>query len=206
MGAITEEAANHAFDREYFERLYAANPDPWQFETSPYERDKYQATLGALDHARYQSVFEIGGSIGVLTAKLAERCDRLISVDLSPSAQAQARGRCRHWDHLRFELMRVPQELPPEAFDLIVISEVGYCWTQDDLVLAGERLPERLLPYGQLLLVHYTPKIQDCALSGDAVHEHFLNLPGLVQRRGGRSERYRIDLLERPLKMPQTEK
>ena len=28
-------------DREYFEDLYEQSPDPWGFETSPYERKKY---------------------------------------------------------------------------------------------------------------------------------------------------------------------
>lgn len=36
----------------YFEDLYGARDDPWDFETSPYERDKYAATLGALPRAR----------------------------------------------------------------------------------------------------------------------------------------------------------
>ena len=29
----------------YFDALYATNPDPWNFETSPYERAKYALTL-----------------------------------------------------------------------------------------------------------------------------------------------------------------
>lgn len=55
----------------YFDDLYQAKADPWGFETSEYEANKYAATLAALPNARYRSAFEIGGSIGVLTAKLA---------------------------------------------------------------------------------------------------------------------------------------
>ena len=33
---------------EYFDHVYQANRDPWNFETSPYERAKYAATLAAL--------------------------------------------------------------------------------------------------------------------------------------------------------------
>ena len=32
----------------YFEALYAEDSDPWKFASSPYERDKYAATLAAL--------------------------------------------------------------------------------------------------------------------------------------------------------------
>lgn len=195
--AFRPSAVSCAFDKEYFERLYAADPDPWQFATSLYEQNKYAATLKALVHPRYHSALEIGGSIGVLTAKLAGRCDRLLSVDLSTLAQSQARERCRQWSHVRFELMRVPQEMPQERFDLILVSEVGYYWTEPELIVAGERLVQHLRPQGQLLLVHYTPQIKDCALSGDAVHDHFLSRPGLTRRSGRRSEGYRIDLFER---------
>ena len=34
---------------ESFERLYAASSDPWDYDSSPYEREKYTATLAALD-------------------------------------------------------------------------------------------------------------------------------------------------------------
>ena len=40
-----------AADAAYFDRLYAANPDPWGFATSPYERRKYRASLRALGEA-----------------------------------------------------------------------------------------------------------------------------------------------------------
>ena len=30
---------------EYFDALYAADPDPWNFAASPYEQDKYALTL-----------------------------------------------------------------------------------------------------------------------------------------------------------------
>ncbi|RZK45442.1 MAG: methyltransferase, partial [Hymenobacter sp.] len=32
----------------YFDDVYRANEDPWQFASSPYEREKYAATLAAL--------------------------------------------------------------------------------------------------------------------------------------------------------------
>ena len=41
--------------REHFEARYAADPDPWDFETSAYERAKYERTLAALGDRRYAS-------------------------------------------------------------------------------------------------------------------------------------------------------
>jgi hypothetical protein len=37
---------------EYFDALYTADPDPWKFAASPYERDKYALTLGAMQKPR----------------------------------------------------------------------------------------------------------------------------------------------------------
>ena len=37
-----------SLDTEYFKGMYATEADPWRFATSPYERDKYAATLAAL--------------------------------------------------------------------------------------------------------------------------------------------------------------
>ncbi len=65
----------------YFEALYARERDPWRFETSGYERAKYDATLNALPKTCYRSGLEIGCSIGVLTERLAKRCERLIATD-----------------------------------------------------------------------------------------------------------------------------
>ena len=77
---------------DYFDELYAGDPDPWGFETSAYEQAKYAATIDALEGRRYAGALEIGCSIGVLTARLAEHCDALLAVD---AAQAAADARAR---------------------------------------------------------------------------------------------------------------
>ena len=79
--------------REHFEARYAADPDPWDFEGSAYERAKYERTLAALGERRYASAFEAGCSIGVFTAMLADRCDELLAVDIAQSAVDATRRR-----------------------------------------------------------------------------------------------------------------
>ena len=44
---------------EYFDALYTADSDPWNFATSPYERAKYALTLNAMPKSRYQSALEV---------------------------------------------------------------------------------------------------------------------------------------------------
>ncbi|WP_035559265.1 class I SAM-dependent DNA methyltransferase [Hymenobacter sp. IS2118] len=186
---------------EYFDQVYQANRDPWGFESSPYEREKYAATLAALPRAHYPEAFEIGCSLGVLTAQLASRCGHLLAVDVSEAALAQARQRCAGLPHVAVQRMQVPEEIPEQQFDLILVSEVGYYWSAADLALAADRLIGRLLPGGQLLLVHWTPPVHDYPLTGDDVHAHFLAKAGddgpMHHLAGQRHETYRLDLLER---------
>jgi 2-polyprenyl-3-methyl-5-hydroxy-6-metoxy-1,4-benzoquinol methylase len=184
---------------DFFEDLYKANPDPWQFETSEYEAQKYTATLNALPHALYQSGFEIGGSIGILTEKLAQHCQSLLSVDVSKIAQDQARQRCQHLSNIDFQMMSVPQEFPDQSFDLIILSEVGYYWALEDLRKAQTLILEHLQSQGHLLLVHWIVDAKELPLTGDEVHDSFLKLVPhqLNQLKSLSEEKYRLDVFEK---------
>lgn len=179
---------------EYFERLYAAAPDPWDFATSPYEHEKYARTIEMLGDTRFSRALEIGCSIGVLTARLAERCDDLLAVDINARALASARRRCATKPNVRFARMTIPQEFPDERFDLIVLSEVGYYWSDDDLRRAVYH-SANAASGGILELVHFLPKVDDYVRCGDDVHEAFLRDPRFERLDAERHERYRIDLL-----------
>ncbi|MGB3618188.1 MAG: SAM-dependent methyltransferase [Catalinimonas sp.] len=184
---------------DYFERMYAADPDPWGFETRPYEREKYAATLAALPQRRYGRALEIGCSIGVLTKRLEAHCDHLLAVDVNERALAKARERCADLPHVHFERRFLPEEFPDGTFDLILVSEVGYYWAGDDFERAHELIWERLAPGGTLLLVHWTPHVDDYPLTGDEVHEAFLAQVGRrwQHRMGQRHDTYRLDVLKR---------
>src|SRR5271155_4950583 len=118
---------------DYFDALYAADSDPWDFAASPYERGKYALTVNAMPKTRYQSALEIGCSIGVLTRLLALRCDAVLAIDVGRPPLAEARRRCLDLPSVRFEQMFVPQEWPDGVFDLIVLSEVVYYLSREDV-------------------------------------------------------------------------
>ena len=190
--------ADRSLDANYFEAVYARDADPWQFASSAYEREKYEATLAALDGARFGSGFEIGCSIGVLTAQLATVCDRLLAVDLNERALAAARARCAELPHVRLAKMEIPREFPPERFDLIVVSEVAYYWSDADLRAAIDAIARAAAGGGTVELVHWLPVVPDYPRTGDQAHEAFLRDPRFRRLRGSRAERYRIDVLDVP--------
>lgn len=181
----------------YFSRIYRSGSDPWSFETSAYESRKYDLTLRSMPQESYRSAVEVGCSIGVLTARLALRCESLLGLDVSEIALERARRRCMDLPQVRFEAMRFPQQSPDDCFDLIVVSEVAYYWQQADLTLAADELAARHLSGGHLILVHFTEPVPDYPLTGDEVHEYWLTRPEWRSLRAERHDRFRLDVFER---------
>jgi SAM-dependent methyltransferase len=183
----------------YFEELYAADPDPWDLASSPYERGKYAATIAALDGRRYRRGLEVGCSIGTLSRELAGVCDELVALDAAPTAVARARERLADVPGVTVERRRAPDELPDGPFDLIVCSEVLYYWDRALLRLGVARLLERLAPGGSFLAVHWRGPVRHYPQGGDAVHEALREeLAGLQHVRERMEPRYRLDRWDAP--------
>ena len=185
-------------DREYFEILYGQSPDPWSFETSPYERKKYERTLEALRSRKraYRTALEVGCSIGVFTTMLVPLCDELWAVDVSERAVAAARERLACFPHLHVERRRLPEETPEGPFDLIVASEVLYYWPKEVMLAALRRFEQVLAPGGVLLAVHWRKETRTYPLQGDEVHELLLEHTRLLSMTTIVEPEYRLDLFE----------
>ncbi|MGI9034418.1 MAG: class I SAM-dependent DNA methyltransferase [Pyrinomonadaceae bacterium] len=184
---------------KYFEDVYNAKDDPWDFALSDYETAKYRVTLDALPAQTYESAFEIGCSIGVLTARLAARCESLLAVDVNEKALKQAENRCRNLPNVELRLLQIPEQFPARKFDLILISEFGYYLSVEDWRKNFEKVVEHLKPQGNVVLVHWTPPVEDYPQTGDEVHDAFaawsLNKLKLVKNL--RAEKYRLDIWEK---------
>ncbi len=180
---------------EYFEKVYQANDDPWDFAASEYEAGKYAKTLKALPREKYESAFEIGCSIGILTEKLAKRCGKLLAVDVSEKALEQAQARCKKLENIRFEIMDISKKFPDEKFNLILVSEVGYYLSKEDWQKLMRNILEHLTEEGEVGLVHWTPFVEDYPQTGDEIHDSFAEFAkGKFKRKENRrEEKYRLD-------------
>ncbi len=165
----------------YFEQMYAGSSDPWSFETRWYDARKHALTADALPRRRYRSAFEPGCSTGRLTARLADRCDRLLAVDAVPAAVATAADRLAAHPHVTVRAARMPADWPDETFDLIVLSELGYYFDDADLTQLLERTTASLEDGGDLVAVHWRRPVDEHARSGDEVHARLAALPGLTR-------------------------
>lgn len=153
-----------------FDAVHTRNEDPWQYATSWYEHRKRALTLAALPEPRYTAGLEIGCSIGTLSLELAERCETFLAVDASSAALAHAAVRLEHLPGAHTRHLTVPQDWPEGAFDLIVVSELGYYLSPAELAALFERVEATLLPGGTLALCHWRHPIEGWELDGDTVH------------------------------------
>jgi predicted TPR repeat methyltransferase len=185
----------------YFDALYAGNADPWGFETSAYEHAKYAATLSALGGRHYADAIEIGCSIGVLTARLAPFCDRLLGTDVATAALDIARARCISFPNVRFALSTLPDHPPQGRFDLILLSEVLYYFDDAGTLAVAAAVREMARPGADVLLVHWLGPTPDYPQTGDEAVTAFEAALGNIEVKcRQRTPEYRLDLLGVPTK------
>ena len=156
---------------DYFEALYHDSEDPWGFRHRWYEKRKRELTLAMLPRQRYRYIFEPGCANGELSLGLAQRGERLLCSDASATAVALARQRLHQQPHVELVTGRVPADWPPQQFDLIVLSELGYYLDEVDLLRLIRRCQDSLSADGALLACHWLHPIFDCPLDGRQVHQ-----------------------------------
>jgi Nodulation protein S (NodS) len=118
-------------DPGHFQGKYDASPDPYRLADRWYEARKYTISIALLPAQRYSSAFEPGCSTGVLTARLASRCDRLLVCDAIPHAVESARR-------------VIPDEWPEESFDLIMRRAVHWRHCAPDHPRTGDKVHQIL--------------------------------------------------------------
>jgi SAM-dependent methyltransferase len=157
--------------RDFFERMYDEHRDPWAFASSEYEQARYATILKFVPPRCFRHVFEPGCSIGELTARLARRCRFVTGIDIAEAAVATARQRCERFANVDVHQGRLPDDVPAGPFDLVVFSEIGYYFTESQLIDLLPALATRIETRGQLIAVHWTGESSDHVLSGRQVHD-----------------------------------
>ncbi|MDX1890361.1 SAM-dependent methyltransferase [Mycolicibacterium sp. 050158] len=151
----------------YFEDMYAAAPDPWQLADRWYEARKYAITMAMLPDRRYRHAFEPGCSVGVLTARLVERCDHVTACDVAQAALDATRQRLGARDDLTLAVASLDADWPRAAFDLVVLSEVAYYLSEESLRGVLDRECARLERGATVIAAHWRHRVADYPLSGD---------------------------------------
>jgi 2-polyprenyl-3-methyl-5-hydroxy-6-metoxy-1,4-benzoquinol methylase len=178
---------------ERFERLYHESPDPWDYHTSSYERQKYAATLAALPRSSHGLCLEVGCSIGVLTGHLAARCEHVVAIDFSLSALRLAREHLRGTGNVDLLRASFPDEAPPGSWDLVVCSEVLYYLQQPALDEAIGWIEAQLSYGASVLAVSWRGVGRDEPLTGDELHDRLARELARWHALDARQDSYRLD-------------
>jgi len=186
----------------YFDRLYGgSDADPFGFDTRPEERLKFAKTLDLCGSGPFESVLEIGCSIGTFTELLAPRCASLLATDISERAVHAVRGRLVAFPQVTCEVRDMRHAFPVGSFDLVVASDVFYYWAIDEIIDVLRHIEQGLAPGGTLVTLHYVPRI-GTLLDGNEVHDLMAQESQLDHvltdsTEFGDGRMYRIDLFAR---------
>lgn len=153
-----------------FEAMYRADHDPWQVESSWYERRKLAVLLASLPRERYRRAWEPGSGPGVTSQRLAARVGDLVASDGSPTALDLARRREGMPPHVRFVLSELPEVPVPGVVDLVVVAEFLYYLR--DLPAALEAVWSACEPGGHVVFLHWAHRPHDGFVSGPQLHAH----------------------------------
>jgi SAM-dependent methyltransferase len=161
-------------DLGYLDAMYRASTDPWHLASGWYETRKRALIMAALPRERFRSGFEPGCSVGELTALLAPRCDRLLSVDAHPDAVGVARRRVAGQPAARVSQMVVPDAWPDAEegvpFDLVVLSEIGYYISAAGWLLLAHRVAESATDDGVVVACHWRRDFRERNQPTDQLH------------------------------------
>jgi predicted TPR repeat methyltransferase len=176
-----------------FEGIYARSADPWSYETSDYEREKYASTLAALPSGRIATALELGCSIGVFTERLAAHCEHVLAIDFSARALQFARTRLDGLDNVELRLASFPEQAPDGTWQLVLCSEVLYYLQAPALEQSIVWLSEQLRSGACVLAVSWRGEGADEPFLGDDVHDRLGRELARWHALDGRREGYRLD-------------
>lgn len=184
---------------DYFDRMYAEAEDPWSLGTRWYEERKYAITLAMLPYKRYRHAVEPGCSVGVLTERLLQRCDRVTAIDVSVAAlDATHRRLSAAGVAGRADLRRgsIDSPWPRGPFDLVVLSEVCYYLQPERLRAVLEREIPRLPRPATVVAAHWRHAVADYPMTGDEAGEIITHAAGVHRLGGYRDDDVVIDVFD----------
>jgi 2-polyprenyl-3-methyl-5-hydroxy-6-metoxy-1,4-benzoquinol methylase len=154
--------------------------------------------MASLPRAHYESAYEPGCSIGVLSEQLAQRCRKLIASDIVPELVERSTLRLQTLPHVAVELRAIPEQWPEGCFDLIVLSEIAYYFDASDLEHIMTLLSASTAPGAHVIAVHWRGST-DYPLSGDGAHLIIGCTPGLSHIVHHLERDFVLDVWERDL-------
>lgn len=194
-----------AIDAAGFEAMFRQNVDPWNYAASSFEAYKRRVLLAACGKRMRGRVLELACANGETTKALRPLSLRLLAVDASRTALAEARRRTAGLSRVTFRHALLPRDMPKGRFDLVVVSEILYYLPAKALAALLPRLEASLAPGGRIVVLHHILDFDDAAQLPKLAQEKARRFLGrrmrlASERRSGRFAAVAFDRPSRPLK------
>ncbi|MFD2236166.1 class I SAM-dependent methyltransferase [Aureimonas populi] len=150
-------------DAHGFEAKFARDPDPWNYAASPFEAHKRRMLLRACGPSLHGRTLELACANGETTKVLAKRSLRVLGVDASGSALAEARRRLAGNPRVTLRQALLPAQMPRGPFDLVVVSELLYYLPARQAHAAIRAILHATAPGGRIVLLHHVVDFDDAA-------------------------------------------
>lgn len=155
-------------DHDELERMYKTLNDPWNFETSVYELNRFDLLLREVGKYPHDRVLEVGCGEGLFTSRLAMIARHVVAIDVSPTAVDRARRRCPDPTYV---VASLDEFATGEKFDLVICAETLY------YIKDVRRAIEKLSNLGRYCLVSYLGR------ESKRLDPYFERMPSAVIRR-----------------------
>jgi predicted TPR repeat methyltransferase len=155
--------------RAFFDEMWKGG-DPWKLETSDFEQDKYTRQLALLEGRRFADVLEIGCGAGFFTRRLSQIADRVLGLDISANAIAQAQQTKLPSASVEFQVANIMDYDVRRSgpWDLIVMSEticyLGWLYSFFDVAWFASELFAATREGGRLLMANTCGGVEDYLL------------------------------------------
>lgn len=151
-----------------FDAMYRADSDPWDVESSWYERRKLSVLLATLPREHYRRAWEPGCGPGIVSQSLADRVDELVASDASPLAIDLAERRPGTRPNIHYVHSELPEVPLEEPVDLLVVAE--FLYYAKDLAAALDALWSICAPGAHVVFLHWAHRPHDAFRSGPQMH------------------------------------
>ncbi len=152
--------------------------DPWDIESSEYERDRCVQLLRMLGDRRYARVLEIGCGAGYLTRLLAPHADQIVALDISEAAIDRAQALRSGPTLVDFRVANIMDYKPQVdgPWDLIVFSDtmcyLGWLYPFFDVAWLAVQLFDATRSGGRLMLANSMGENDDWLLRPWIIHTY----------------------------------
>src|SRR5919108_3389725 len=163
--------------RTFMDNLWKRG-DPWDIETSAYERDRCAQLLKRLEGRRYPRVLELGCGAGYLTRQLAPHADHIVALDISQTAIDRARALSTGQTAVDFRVANIMDYKPQidGPWDLIVFSDtlcyLGWLYPFFDVAYLAVQLFDATRSGGRLMLANSMGENDDWLLRPWLTHTY----------------------------------